>query len=324
MIDVRNLSKTYKTYKRGSSFASTMKGLVWRKYEYIEALKDISFRIEPGELVGFIGPNGAGKSTTIKILSGILHPTSGEASIMGYTPWKDRRKYVANIGAVFGQKSQLLWDIPPADAFALNKAIYNIPDAQYKKTLKTMTELLDVSELIKRPTRQLSLGERMKCEFIMAMLHNPKIVFLDEPTIGLDVIAKEKIREFILEMNKQGSTFILTTHDLGDIERLASRVLVINNGELVFDNNLKTLKNKLGNKKIITVSSHDLIRPITDSAVTIKEKTTDYDIIYNLDTDKQDIGSFIDKLNASCKIKDLLIKEEPIEEIIKNLYNNGY
>jgi len=235
LIEVENLAKTYKSYQRGNTFGEAVKSLFVRKPLYIPALKEISFSIDQGELLGFLGPNGAGKSTTLKILTGVLHPSSGSVRIMGYTPWRDRRKYVANIGAVFGQKSQLLWDIPPVDAFYLNKAIYAIPEREFKKTMDQMVELLGVGELIRKPTRQLSLGERMKCEFIMAMLHQPKIVFLDEPTIGLDVIAKDKIREFILEMNKNGVTFILTTHDLGDIEHLAKRVIVVNHGEIVFN-----------------------------------------------------------------------------------------
>ena len=225
IIKVENLTKVFKSYQRGNTFGEAVKSLFVRKPIYVHALKGISFNIEEGELVGFLGPNGAGKSTTLKILTGIMHPSGGKAEIMGYTPWKDRKKYVAKIGAVFGQKSQLLWDIPPVDAFYLNKAIYSIPERSFKKTLHKMVELLGVEELIKKPTRQLSLGERMKCEFIMAMLHKPKIVFLDEPTIGLDVIAKDKIREFILEMNRNGVTFILTTHDLDDIAHLAQRVI---------------------------------------------------------------------------------------------------
>src|SRR3989304_383996 len=207
MIEVKNLKRNYKTYQRGSTFTETLKGLFYRKEFIIEALKGISFSLERGELAALIGPNGAGKSTTLKILSGILFPTSGEVKVLNYVPWKDRKKYVYNIGAVFGQKSQLIWDIPPVDSFAMNKAIYDIPDAKFNKNLARLTEILNVQEVIRKPTRLLSLGERMKCEFIMAMLHDPQVVFLDEPTIGLDVIAKDNIRKFILEMNSLGTTF---------------------------------------------------------------------------------------------------------------------
>ena len=192
LINVENLTKIYKSYERGNTFKEAVKSLFIRKPIYVHALKNISFSIQPGELVGFLGPNGAGKSTTLKILTGILYPTSGNVEIMGYTPWKHRKKYVAKIGAVFGQKSQLLWDIPPLDAFYLNKAIYSIPERNFKRTMNNLVELLDLKDLIRKPTRLLSLGERMKCEFVMAMLHQPEIVFLDEPTIGLDVIAQRQ------------------------------------------------------------------------------------------------------------------------------------
>ncbi|MFW6238045.1 MAG: ABC transporter ATP-binding protein, partial [Halanaerobiales bacterium] len=197
MIEINSLSKTYKSYQRGNGFLAAMKSIFKRKINYIEAVKDISFSIDKGELVGFIGPNGAGKSTTMKMLTGVLYPTSGKARVMGYTPWEDRREYVGNIGAVFGQKSQLIWDIPPLDSFYMNRAIYDIPKEEFEETKDNLVELLDVAELVEKPTRQLSLGQRMKCEFIMAMLHNPDVVFLDEPTIGLDVMAKETIRNFI-------------------------------------------------------------------------------------------------------------------------------
>lgn len=238
IIDVRDLRKTYTTFQRGHTFKEALASLFVRKTIEVEAVKGISFQIGKGEIVGFLGPNGAGKSTTLKILTGVLHPTSGDVRIMRFVPWKQRRSYVARIGAVFGQKSQLLWDIPPLDAFYMNKAIYAIPLSEFEETLNELTELLDVRDVSRKPTRQLSLGERMKCEFIMAMLHRPDIVFLDEPTIGLDVIAKENIREFITKMNRKGVTFILTTHDLDDVEQLAERVIVINHGEVVFDDSI--------------------------------------------------------------------------------------
>src|SRR5690554_2193380 len=283
LIEVENLAKTYKSYQRGNTFGEAVKSLFVRKPLYIPALKEISFSIDQGELLGFLGPNGAGKSTTLKILTGVLHPSSGSVRIMGYTPWRDRRKYVANIGAVFGQKSQLLWDIPPVDAFYLNKAIYSIPEREFKKTMDQMVELLGVGELIRKPTRQLSLGERMKCEFIMAMLHQPKIVFLDEPTIGLDVIAKDKIREFILEMNKNGVTFILTTHDLGDIEHLAKRVIVVNHGEIVFDDSIITLRGRLGMQKIISVTTIRPLPALDLPGIKITDWISDYKVELELD-----------------------------------------
>lgn len=320
LITVENLTKIYKTYQRGNTFGETLKSLFIRKPIYIHALKEVSFGIRQGELVGFLGPNGAGKSTTLKILTGILHPSSGEVEIMGYTPWKDRKKYVAKIGAVFGQKSQLLWDIPPIDAFFLNKAIYSIPEPDFKKTMNDMVELLGVEDLIRKPTRQLSLGERMKCEFIMAMLHKPEIVFLDEPTIGLDVIAKDKIREFILEMNQSGVTFILTTHDLSDVEHLAKRVIVINHGEIVYDNSMGTLRGHLGEKKVISLST---IRPLPELAlpgINVTNKISDYKAELELDLSLLELNKFIALVNKSSVIRDLSVQEPRIENLIKELY----
>ncbi|HHU52045.1 MAG TPA: ATP-binding cassette domain-containing protein [Firmicutes bacterium] len=321
IIKVENLTKVFKSYQRGNTFGEAVKSLFVRKPIYVHALKGISFNIEEGELVGFLGPNGAGKSTTLKILTGIMHPSGGKAEIMGYTPWKDRKKYVAKIGAVFGQKSQLLWDIPPVDAFYLNKAIYSIPERSFKKTLHKMVELLGVEELIKKPTRQLSLGERMKCEFIMAMLHKPKIVFLDEPTIGLDVIAKDKIREFILEMNRNGVTFILTTHDLDDIAHLAQRVIVVNHGEIVFDDSLTTLRNYLGVKKIISVSTMRPLPELRLPGIKITNRISDYKAELELDLSKYELNKFIALVNKSSTIMDLSVQDPEIEEVIKGLYH---
>ncbi|TYQ16728.1 UNVERIFIED_CONTAM: ABC-2 type transport system ATP-binding protein [Acetivibrio alkalicellulosi] len=322
IIKVENLVKTYKSYERGNTFKETVVSLFRRKIKYVEALKGISFSIDKGELVGFLGPNGAGKSTTLKVLTGILFPTDGKVDIMGYTPWKERKKYVSNIGAVFGQKSQLLWDIPPVDAFYLNKAIYSIDDKSFKKNLDYMVELLSVQNLIKKPTRLLSLGERMKCEFIMAMLHNPKIVFLDEPTIGLDVIAKDRIREFILEMNKKGVTFILTTHDLGDVERLAKRVIVVNHGETVFDNSIDALRSHLGTKKLVSISTHEPLPSLEIPGVLVKSKMSAYDAELELDVSTMEINKFIDYVNKKSSLSDMSVQELPIEGVIKDLYSS--
>lgn len=320
LINVENLTKIYKSYERGNTFKEAVKSLFIRKPIYVHALKNISFSIQPAELVGFLGPNGAGKSTTLKILTGILYPTSGNVEIMGFTPWKHRKKYVAKIGAVFGQKSQLLWDIPPLDAFYLNKAIYSIPERNFKRTMNNLVELLDLKDLIRKPTRLLSLGERMKCEFVMAMLHQPEIVFLDEPTIGLDVIAKDKIREFILEMNRNGVTFILTTHDLGDVEHLARRVIVVNHGEIVFDDTIATLRKSLGAKKIIAVSTERPLPELTQPGLNITNRISDYKAELELDLSVYELNKFIAMVNKTSIISDLSIQEPRIENVIKELY----
>lgn len=321
LINVKNLKKTYKTHHREPGFISTVKSLFKRKYHYEEALKGISFQAKKGELIGFLGPNGAGKSTTLKILTGVLFPTDGKVEILSYTPWKQRKKYVAHIGAVFGQKSQLIWDIPPIDAFYMNKAIYGIPPHDFRDRLQTMVELLDLGTLIRKPTRQLSLGERMKCEFIMAMLHKPEIVFLDEPTIGLDVIAKEKIREFIKEENSKGTTFILTTHDLDDVEHLAKRVIVINHGEMVFDNSLESLKNYLGSGKVVKLKTENKYRNKSLQGITLTKQISDYEIHLELDLKKIELNEFIKKIGEENTIQDISIEELPIEKVIKILYS---
>src|SRR5215471_3770751 len=254
IIKVKDLCKTYTTYKRGSGFRETVQSFFKREKVIVKAVDNVSFNVEEGAVCGILGPNGAGKSTTIKMLCGALYPTSGEIKALNFSPCADRKKYVREIGAVFGQRSQLVWDIPPIDSFNMNRAIYGIPLAEYKTRLDELAQMFEIEEVMHKPTRVLSLGERMKCEFIMAMLHNPKIVFLDEPTIGLDVIAKAKIREFILNINKKGTTFILTTHDLEDVKQLADHVIIINHGAKVFDDTLANLQINLGEKKIVELT----------------------------------------------------------------------
>ena len=321
IITVDNLVKSYTTYKRGSGFGETIKSFFKRERVDINAVNDISFEIEKGCICGILGPNGAGKSTTIKMLCGALYPTSGKIDVMGYSPAKERVKYVHKVGAVFGQKSQLIWDIPPIDSFAMNRAIYDIPKEDYEKRLKEMTELFDIGEVIHKPTRVLSLGERMKCEFVMAMLHQPKIVFLDEPTIGLDVIAKAKIREFISEMNRKGTTFILTTHDLEDVEQLAHKVIIINHGKKVFDDSLQSLKSTLGNKKIITLSLNAPYTGETLGGTKVIRGDNPYEISLEADLDKQGIRDLLNNLNETVNFADISIKELPMDMIITRIYN---
>lgn len=320
MIHLRNLNKSYTTYQRGSSFKDITLSLFHRKTSQVHAVKDLTLDIEEGELVGFIGPNGAGKSTTLKILTGVLFPSSGEVDIMGMTPWKERRRYVQHIGAVFGQKSQLIWDIPPLDSFCMNQAIYGVPDREFKETLDQLSSILGVQDLMQQPTRKLSLGERMKCEFIMAMLHKPRIVFLDEPTIGLDVIAKEVIRQFIEEMNRQGVTFILTTHDLADIESLARRVIVINHGEQIFDEPLQKLKSFFGARKCIRLQTRQSGVELVMPGLQLIGQQGDCDFTYELDLEKSTLEEFIASVSRQGNMEDIAIEDIPIERIIKELY----
>ena len=243
MIQAEHLQKTFRVRKRNAVFKNAAKAFFSREYEEIHALNDVSFRIEDGEAVGYIGPNGAGKSSTIKILSGILTPDSGTCVIDGRVPWKDRRAHVSQIGVVFGQRSQLWWDVPVIDSFELIRDIYAVTEDVYKRNLRDLTDLLNLSELLKTPARSLSLGQRMRCEIAASLLHDPRILFLDEPTIGLDAVSKIAVREFVLDMNKRrGTTVILTTHDMQDVEALAQRVLLIGKGRILLDGTLDDIR----------------------------------------------------------------------------------
>ena len=243
MITMEHVCKSYKIAKRNAGFGEACKALFRREYEVIQALDDVSFTIGDGEMVGYIGPNGAGKSSTIKILSGILTPDSGTVLVDGRVPYKNRIQHVSQIGVVFGQRSQLWWDVPVIDSFELLKDIYSIPKTQYEESLEELTELLNLGELLRSPARQLSLGQRMRCEIVASLLHRPRILFLDEPTIGLDAVSKLAVRDFILRQNKiHGTTVILTTHDMQDIDALTSRIILIGKGKILMDGTLEDIK----------------------------------------------------------------------------------
>jgi ABC-2 type transport system ATP-binding protein len=323
IIKIENLSKTYKTYKRGSGLREAFRTLFKREVVIVKAVDNISFTIPEGEICGLLGPNGAGKSTIVKMLCGALFPTSGEIKSAGFKPAKERIRYVREIGAVFGQKSQLIWDIPPIDSFNMNKAIYGIEDIKFKERLDELTELLDVADVIQKPTRVLSLGERMKCEFIMAMLHNPRIVLLDEPTIGLDVIAKAKIREFISKMNQKGTTFILTTHDLEDVEQLAQRVIIINHGQKVFDGSLNDLQSELGRKKIVELTLGRAFKELDIKGSVLVEKKSEFEVVLEVDMDVTSIGEFVTELSKQADFTDISIKGLPMEKIITEIYGKN-
>ena len=319
-ISVKNISKTFKVAKRKSGIKATLKSFFKREYIYVEAIKDISFQIDKGEIVGYIGPNGAGKSTTIKILSGILSPDSGKVLVNGLIPYIDRQKYVSKIGAVFGQRSQLWWDIPAEDTFDLLKDIYKIDNIEYQKTKDELVELLNLQEIIHIPVRQLSLGQRMRCEIAASLLHQPEILFLDEPTIGLDAVSKKIVRDFIKKINKERQvTVILTTHDMNDIESLAKRIIMIGKGEILYDGTLLKLKNKYDNLKYIKVITDTKIKKLTKKGIVNQEKT-DGGYKFIVDTKKTDISSFLNYLSTKLEIKDIEIDNESLENIIINLY----
>lgn len=261
MIEMKEINKTYRVRKREEGVGNALKSLFSREYTSIPALRDMSFTIPDGQIVGYIGPNGAGKSTTIKILSGILRPDSGSCLVNGLVPWEDRKRYVARLGVVFGQRSQLWWDVPVADSFRLLKDIYKVPDRQYAATLDRLAELLDLKELLTAPARTLSLGQRMRCEIAAALLHSPDVLFLDEPTIGLDAVSKLSVREFIRQENRdRGITVILTTHDMQDIDALCHRVLLIGKGQLLLDGSIEEIRSMAGENLSTEESVADLYR----------------------------------------------------------------
>ena len=320
-IEVKHINKTFKVPIKSEGKFSTLKTFFNRKYKYIKAIDDISFSIKKGEIVGYIGPNGAGKSTTIKILSGILVPDSGKVKIKSMTPWLERKKYVSNIGVVFGQRSQLWWDIPAIDSFNLLKDIYKLDENEYKETLNELIKLLNLKDIINIPVRQLSLGNRMKCEIAASLIHKPEILFLDEPTIGLDAISKKIVREFIKKINKQRNvTVILTTHDMADIEALAKRIILIGKGKKLYDGSLDNLKKKYDYLRTIKVITKDKINLKNDYIV--KQTKIDGGLEFIIDIRKVEINEFIKLISSKISIIDIDIDSGNIDELIVKLYED--
>lgn len=318
-IEVKHINKTFKVPIKSHGKFSTLKTFFSRKYKYIDAIKDISFSIKKGEIVGYIGPNGAGKSTTIKVLSGILVPDSGSVVINKKVPWKDRKDYVKDIGVVFGQRSQLWWDIPAIDSFKLLKDIYKIPEDKYNKNLNELIELLNLKDIINMPVRNLSLGSRMRCEIAASLLHGPKILFLDEPTIGLDAISKKIVREFIKKINKQNNvTVILTTHDMSDIEALAKRIILIGKGSVLYDGSLNKLKKDYDNLRKIKIITKDKLKIKKDYIVDTKYFKEG--IEFTIDIRKIEISDFIKIISSKISIIDIDIDSGNIDELIVRLY----
>ncbi|MBU5593213.1 ATP-binding cassette domain-containing protein [Clostridium sp. MSJ-4] len=319
MIAMKGISKSFKVSKRSPGLTKAVKALFKREYEVINALDDVSFNIDEGEMVGYIGPNGAGKSTTIKIMSGILYPDKGQCIINGKTPWKDRISHVRDIGVVFGQRSQLWWDVPVADSFELLKDIYKIPDNKFKNNLNMLTELLNIGEIIKVPTRQLSLGQRMRCEIAASLIHSPKILFLDEPTIGLDAVSKIAVRDFIKTINKENkTTVILTTHDTQDIEALTKRIILIGRGKVLLDGNLDELKQRFNKSRTITVEYSGHINELP-KGMCIIEKYTGRAVI-SVNTEVLSISKAISHLAEKVEINDFSVGSVTADEVVVGLY----
>ena len=321
-ISVKHLNKEFKVLQRDSGLRNAFKSLIKRNYKYIKAVDDISFEIEKGEIVGYIGPNGAGKSTTIKMLCGILKSDSGEIKIAGFNPFKDRKEYVKNIGVVFGQKSQLWWDIPVIDSFDLLKNVYKINDEDYEKTKRELVSLLKLDNILTTPVRQLSLGQRMRAEIAASLLHKPKILFLDEPTIGLDAVSKVEVRKFIKDISKKENvTIILTSHDMSDIEALTNRLILIGNGKKLYDGTLSGIKKKFSKNKRLEIlfSSMGQLPKIKDVKTIEKKKNK---VLLDVDVSKISISNVIKKYTDVCEIEDVNIIEEDIDNIIVKLYKD--
>lgn len=320
IIYVKNISKEFKISKRDAGMKNAIKSFFRRKYKTIQALDDISFNIKKGEIVGYIGPNGAGKSTTIKIMCGILLPTSGECEVDGYIPWKERKEYVKNIGVVFGQRSGLWWDVPPIDSFELLKDIYNIPQEAYEKKLKELTESLDLEGIVNIPTRQLSLGQRMRCEIAAALLHNPKILFLDEPTIGLDAVSKLSLRKCIKKINETTNlTIILTTHDMQDIEALTNRIILIGKGKILYDGSLDKIKEKYKDKMKINLRFEYTDKKIMLKNAKILEQTEESASI-ELKHKDENMADILNELMGQVNITDISVEEMSTDDVIAKLY----
>ncbi len=319
MITLENINKTFRVARRSAGFSQAVRSLFLREYEAVHALRDVSFTVGDGEMVGYIGPNGAGKSSTIKVMSGILTPDSGRCDIDGLTPWKDRTDHVRRIGVVFGQRSQLWWDVPVADSFELIRDIYGVGHADFARTLDELVETLDLAQIVRTPARQLSLGQRMRCEIAASLLHNPAILFLDEPTIGLDAVSKIAVRQFIKKRCREyGTTVILTTHDMQDIEALADRILLIGKGQILLDGTLDDLKKRASAVRTITVEycagSFSPLLGLT------QQSALDGRAVFAVDTSVLSVSRAIAHLSAGAEITDLSVAGASAEEMVVSLY----
>ncbi len=322
VISVNNLKKYYKVYKKEPGLWGSIKSLWDRKYEVVQAVDDVSFEIKQGEVVGFIGQNGAGKTTTLKVLSGLLYPTAGNVSVLGYNPWDRNPEFQKQFALVMGQKNQLWWDLPAMESFLLNKAIYEIPDKAFDDTLNKLVDLLDVRDVLKVQVRKLSLGQRMKCELIAALLHNPKVLFLDEPTIGLDVVMQKVLRDFIRDYNKEfGATIILTSHYMDDVKELCKRAIIIDHGHKIFDGDLKEIIDEYARNKILSVVLSKKVN---------KEKLLQFGEVKSYEDPKATIlvprkkaAQIAGQLIADLPVEDITIEEPPIEAIIREVFQQG-
>lgn len=327
-IDVHDLRKTFKVQKNREGLKGAFLDLFKREYNEVAAVKDITFQIPQGEICGYIGENGAGKSTTIKMLTGILVPTSGHISVAGFVPHAEREKFVQHIGVVFGQRSQLWWDIGVIESFELLRKVYRVPQAAYKKRLDELIERLQLQDLLNRPVRKLSLGQRMRCELVAALLHNPSIVFLDEPTIGLDIVVKSEIRNFLRDMNREhGTTILLTTHDLQDIEALCSRVIMLDDGQIIYDGGLEELKNRWGTGREVlfqfgTATKLERLHALTGALPVVWTAENDLNAKVWIPLDIG-VSEVLGQVVGKTDITDIKIIETNTDDIVRSIYQSG-
>lgn len=322
IITVKNLSKTFRVKTKEEGLKGSIKSIFAPSYREIEAVRKISFEVEKGEILAFIGPNGAGKSTTIKMLTGILYPTGGHMEVLGMDPSRQRKDLSYRIGTVFGQKSQLWFHLPPIDSFNLLGSIYEIDKDKLKKRIEELKDIFEIGDLCDVPVRKLSLGQRIRCEIAASILHEPEIIFLDEPTIGLDVVVKQKIRELILQLNKEEKTTIfLTSHDAGDIEQLCKRAIIINHGEVVLNESLKALKHNFLNKKIIDIKYCDAVVMENSGLNILKHKGSAVKL--QVDTSTEDIDRVLSELVKYGRVNDITISEPPLEDVISLIYQQS-
>jgi ABC-2 type transport system ATP-binding protein len=322
IIEIKNLCKSYRVYQKREGVMASVKGLFHREYKEVHAVSDISLEVESGEFVAFLGPNGAGKTTTLKLLSGVINPTSGHCSVMGHTPWERKNEYRRKFALVMGQKNQLWWDLPAMESFRLNQHIYGVPAAEFDRTRDELTDMLDVTRLLSQPVRELSLGERMKMELIAALLHKPDVLFLDEPTIGLDVIAQHKIQEFLKHyQEQQKNTILLTSHYMKDIAALCKRVVIIAGGSIYHDGSLEEIVDRFSSDKIVTLQLSedrsleglkDLPNVISVEAPKIKFRV-----------DREDVGKTLSKILSLHAVDDIVVEDPPLEEVISSAFTDA-
>ena len=322
MISVSHLRKTYRTPTKKEGTKGLLKNIFAREYKNIDAVKDISFEIEQGELVGFVGPNGAGKTTTMKMLAGILYPTSGTVKVLDYIPFEKNHDCLRQISFVMGQKNQMLWELPASDTFKLNKTIYEVPDDQYKKTLSDLVEMLDAQKIIDQPVKTLSLGQRMKVELISTLIHRPKVLFLDEPTIGLDVVAQKNIRDFIQQYQQlYKATILLTSHYMEDVRRLADRVIIIDHGALLYDGDFEKLVKKYAHTKAIEIVVDDMPNTATLERVGFIESIEYPKIRFRIP--RKDVSELVAAISKNIPFIDITVEEEKIEDIVCTIFEKS-